>query len=829
MWCKRYFEQQFPASHCRLFPTQNLLFQFLDSLPPSGALESESLCWLPFSIELHSEAEVSQRLSSFTSLGTNTEEKSQESFFHFRKRDRTNDESEAPFSPSLSLSKHFSTKDACTKQEYLRKKSCREAFSLLYGDDALSLQTRFFLACTIEGLKGMLEKMAPGGHLHLYEIIREDAPCHLYFDVECEGNLNITVPCITVDDVDEGEAGKPEPEVHLSFDSYRRIRLPPSCSAPMNPLSDISSLTSHGSLYSCRRARPESNSGLTVAQYNQYVRRVRPQEYPPQCCPASCPCVTPHTRDTTEVLLRSLYLFIQEHYPQIFQGNLSDPAHPDYGNEKGGNDALPAAQAEKENGASSMHQTIESIVEQSTFPIISSSLWPNRIDESIRKESLPLHYRCWKRVVVLRSKRIADGKVGASSKESESSSEKFSQHYIFQMFNHKVWENNKVVGYFVKHFVQYLHEKMTMMVPSDETRISDRHSMAIPIHSSLFFHSEVKMWNVPLISDPSLFQPIRGAKNEKENALVRKEEDISQAKSTRVVSPEEVTALPFLVRKCFVDTAVYSKNRMMRCLYSAKLHKSSVLQVEQDIRCGRQVSPFPLPAVLFPTVFSSNSLVLSTQHEFSETGCDYSKEKNYEEGEHDITVVRMLGALLNSLISSSITHLSSLSLFPGESQQKVKRIIALAKPAEEEDKEALSLGGPNVDDPVSQKLENITYLLSSNTISSPARTPKSKEFLKLPFTEENELVGVEPPASLIALIQQQYSTLSGKPCFLDQKPYRKGAFFLYTVHGSRYCQNVRREHKSNNVYIVVDMLKKVWSQKCFDPDCARFRGNLIPF
>lgn len=815
MWCKRYFEQQFPATHCRLFPTQNLLFQFLDSLPPSDAPECDSLSWLPFSIELHSEAEVSQRLSSLTSLGTEIEERNQASIFHSRKRDRQNDESVAPLSPSVSLSKPFSSIDACTKHKYPLKKSCREAFSLLYGEDALSLQTRFFLACTIGGLKGMLQKMAPGGHLHLYEIIREDTPCHLYFDVECEGNLNITVPCVAVDDVDEGEDEKPEPEVHLSFDSCRRIRLPPSCTPPMIPLLDIASLTSPASFSSCKRARPASNPVLTVAQYDQYMKRVPVQEYPPQCCPASCPCVFPRTRDTTEVLLRSLYFFIQEHYPQLFQENLDDPTHPDYRNERNGHEASPAAHEGKEDSTSSRHRAFANVVEQSPSTTIRAPLWKNRKEERMGEEVLPLHYRCWKRVVVLRSKRIPDGKVAASSTESESSSEKFSQHYIFQMFNHKVWKNNKVVGYFVKHFVQYLHEKVMTMLPPTEARISDRHSMAVSIHSSLFFHSEVKMWIVPLVSDPSSpCQPISGAKNGKENALA---------------STEEVTTLPFLVRKCFVDTAVYSKNRMMRCLYSAKLHKSFVLQVEQDIRCGRRVSFSPLPAALSPDILSSNSLVLLSQHKFSETRFDHSAEKNFEEGENDITVVRMLGALLSSLISSSITHLSSPSFFPGENQQKVKRIIALVKPTEEKDKEALSLGGLNVDDPVDQKLENVTYLLSTDTISSPARTLKSNEFLKLHFTEENEHEEMEPPASLIAIIQQQYSTLSGKPCFLDQKPYRKGAFLLYTVHGSRYCQNVKREHKSNNVYIVVDMQKKVWSQKCFDPDCAHFRGTLISF
>lgn len=35
-------------------------------------------------------------------------------------------------------------------------------------------------------------------------------------------------------------------------------------------------------------------------------------------------------------------------------------------------------------------------------------------------------------------------------------------------------------------------------------------------------------------------------------------------------------------------------------------------------------------------------------------------------------------------------------------------------------------------------------------------------------------------------------------------------------------------HKSNGVYLVVDLQKNFWYQKCFDPDCRHFRSEAFP-
>ncbi|KAK5602134.1 hypothetical protein CRENBAI_016135 [Crenichthys baileyi] len=51
---------------------------------------------------------------------------------------------------------------------------------------------------------------------------------------------------------------------------------------------------------------------------------------------------------------------------------------------------------------------------------------------------------------------------------------------------------------------------------------------------------------------------------------------------------------------------------------------------------------------------------------------------------------------------------------------------------------------------------------------------------------------------------------------------------VYDIAKYRWCENVGRFHKSNNVMIVVDLKEEVWYQKCHDPDCRNFRSSSFP-
>uniref|UniRef100_A0A8C6U8I9 DNA-directed primase/polymerase protein n=1 Tax=Neogobius melanostomus TaxID=47308 RepID=A0A8C6U8I9_9GOBI len=51
---------------------------------------------------------------------------------------------------------------------------------------------------------------------------------------------------------------------------------------------------------------------------------------------------------------------------------------------------------------------------------------------------------------------------------------------------------------------------------------------------------------------------------------------------------------------------------------------------------------------------------------------------------------------------------------------------------------------------------------------------------------------------------------------------------VFDIANYRWCENVARFHKSNNILIVVDLKEEVWYQKCHDPDCRNFRSSSYP-
>lgn len=54
----------------------------------------------------------------------------------------------------------------------------------------------------------------------------------------------------------------------------------------------------------------------------------------------------------------------------------------------------------------------------------------------------------------------------------------------------------------------------------------------------------------------------------------------------------------------------------------------------------------------------------------------------------------------------------------------------------------------------------------------------------------------------------------------------EGSYFFYQMSENRWCENIGRAHKSNNIIWNVDLICKNYWQTCHDPDCraANFRG-----
>ena len=51
---------------------------------------------------------------------------------------------------------------------------------------------------------------------------------------------------------------------------------------------------------------------------------------------------------------------------------------------------------------------------------------------------------------------------------------------------------------------------------------------------------------------------------------------------------------------------------------------------------------------------------------------------------------------------------------------------------------------------------------------------------------------------------------------------------VMNMHKNRFCENVERAHKSNNVMFVVDFREGAYYQRCHDPECRGHRGCLRP-
>ncbi|CAF4186230.1 unnamed protein product [Adineta steineri] len=61
-----------------------------------------------------------------------------------------------------------------------------------------------------------------------------------------------------------------------------------------------------------------------------------------------------------------------------------------------------------------------------------------------------------------------------------------------------------------------------------------------------------------------------------------------------------------------------------------------------------------------------------------------------------------------------------------------------------------------------------------------------------------------------------------------RSPDAHGRYRLEIGGNYRYCDNVGRPHKKNQVYFLVDPVKLVYYQKCYDPDCQGFQSAKQP-
>lgn len=58
--------------------------------------------------------------------------------------------------------------------------------------------------------------------------------------------------------------------------------------------------------------------------------------------------------------------------------------------------------------------------------------------------------------------------------------------------------------------------------------------------------------------------------------------------------------------------------------------------------------------------------------------------------------------------------------------------------------------------------------------------------------------------------------------------FSQSEVIVYNIARYRFCHNIGREHKSNNIFYVVNLKSASYYQKCHDPDCRDFRSPSCP-
>lgn len=61
------------------------------------------------------------------------------------------------------------------------------------------------------------------------------------------------------------------------------------------------------------------------------------------------------------------------------------------------------------------------------------------------------------------------------------------------------------------------------------------------------------------------------------------------------------------------------------------------------------------------------------------------------------------------------------------------------------------------------------------------------------------------------------------------KPPDTHGRYRFEIGGNyRYCKNIERHHKKNQVYFLVDPVRKIYFQKCYDPECQGYQSAKQP-
>lgn len=230
---------------------------------------------------------------------------------------------------------------------------------------------------------------------------------------------------------------------------------------------------------------------------------------------------------------------------------------------------------------------------------------------------------------------------------------------------------------------------------------------------------------------------------------------------------------------CFVDLGVYTRNRLFRILGSTKFGKPSSAALRIAV-----ANEFPFPEGFDNTKF-------------------YHIEKKVNVKNAD---ERDIEAFSKSLSWDAHAEALAATLVVPANASKMKRII-LDVPTQENDS--------NVEVTTSRRTTSSTRHASIRTSSGPSPMPKLENYFLATLGQRGGTQGKIRAWSIDCI-----ACRDGRP---------NTYFLTYQMCENRWCENIQRSHKSNNIMWTLDLSNSMCWQGCHDPDCrqAGFRGQSL--
>jgi hypothetical protein len=265
-------------------------------------------------------------------------------------------------------------------------------------------------------------------------------------------------------------------------------------------------------------------------------------------------------------------------------------------------------------------------------------------------------------------------------------------------------------------------------------------------------------------------------------------DDTGTSTSTQQQPPPKTT--------CIVDLGVYTRNRLFRLLGSSKFGKpaSAALRIADS-------NEFP-----FPAGFANECFYMPAMQAHLQQQADNGRGKNAQ----DLDEEDDLDGLVNKFVAATdwTLHAEALAQTLVVPLNVSKIDFPILPYAATQDAVATDKG-------LATKTATIRTSSSSGNAASPS-------------------TGVSPYPAVERFVHDHLATRGGtqgsiRAWSVDvQGPATVSITFQ--MSRNRWCECVRREHKSNNIMWTIDLVSWQCVQSCHDPECRsmRFRGTPIP-